>query len=152
MSADLVEEEFSVEKVMNKRVGRNGKTEYLLSLYRLYTTVGGGFGRLTAGQTCGMWILAAGEGESRGRGERDLCYLGGHPGPGDGWSQGEHGGHRHQDIPELAGLMVGQLCGLLCGDGEGLGDIRRGRVKQLVRVVEKIEGGVCDCGAWYEDI
>ena len=35
MSADLVEEEFSVEKVMNKRVGRNGKTEYLLSLYRL---------------------------------------------------------------------------------------------------------------------
>ena len=96
----------------------------------------------------GMWILTAGEVESRGRGERDLCYLGGHPGPGDGWSQGEHGGHRHQDIPELAGLMVGHLC----GDGEGLGDIRRGRVKQLVRVVEKIEGGVCDCGAWYEEI
>merc|ERR1712059_99750 len=30
MSAEPVEEEFSVESVIDKRVGRNGKTEYLL--------------------------------------------------------------------------------------------------------------------------
>ena len=30
MSAEPNEEEFSVERVIDKRVGRNGKTEYLL--------------------------------------------------------------------------------------------------------------------------
>ena len=30
MSGEPAEEEFSVEKVIDKRIGRNGKTEYLL--------------------------------------------------------------------------------------------------------------------------
>ena len=41
MSAEPVEEEFSMEKVIDKRVGFNGKTEYLLKWRGYGDKVGG---------------------------------------------------------------------------------------------------------------